>query len=45
MGPGKLLHDRIFDFDGFDSFIEGGEVIAPVVDIPDVNTSFVVDDC
>jgi len=44
MGAGELLHDGVFDFNGFDSFIKGGEVIAPVVGITDVSTSLIVDD-
>jgi hypothetical protein len=44
MGAGELLHDGIFDFNGFDSFIEGREVTAPIVDITDVSTNLIVDD-
>ena len=44
VGAGELLHDRVFDFNGFDSFIEGREIVAPVVDIMDVSTKLIVDD-
>jgi hypothetical protein len=44
VGAGELLHDGVFDFNGFDSFIEGGKVIAPVVDIAVVSTNVIVDD-
>jgi hypothetical protein len=42
MGASELLHDGIFDFDGFDSFIKDREVIAPVVGIADVSTRLIV---
>ena len=44
MSAGELLDDGVFDFNGFDSFVEDREVIAPVVGITDVNTRLIVDD-